>query len=515
VFIFCLYAALNTREAIGHLYYNAANVVLVRVITKSDKNAHSASLDLLIRTASLLPGEGSIYVRLGELAYRSGEWEIGDAAWKKAQGLSRSQPLTEEQWRLESLYLARQAMRQGNAGDTVKYLRQALTCRLPELDQQVYEAYELELERALALEYARRWQQRPDQAQWALRASKYYWRTNQPEEAVAWSRVALAVSGPNALSPERRGEAFLLQALSLEKQGDEDRAWPLYEEALRANPRLVIAYLKMIEAAEERGDSDRARTWRSRLVELKPEYPVNQALPQGEEVFYRPPGGGPSDWVWDKTPGSGRWILLGYNLDEDLLEDGVLVPVILFWRVPSGLVAGSRWVATGDHWLQFAEVINLVPNAGFEWDAPANGLLPAGFPYPNYPNQSAENVGIVMAERNGSTTQVVELRNTDQVQTMGLRSLRCPVSDGLYVQGSWVRTIDARANSGRYWTGGGLAYSYVVNPHSSSLPEWTYWAGIARPTPNTSAFEVFLLNWNNSGRAQFDELVMFRLEEMP
>ena len=325
---------LNSREAIGRAYYNAANVVLVRATTTGDKNAHSASLDLLKRAAFLLPGEGSIYVQLGELAYRGGEWEIGDAVWKKAQGLSRSRPLTEGQWRLESLYLARQAIRQGNTAKAVKYLRQALTCGLPELAREVYDAYELELERTLALEYARRWQQKPDQAQWALRASKYYWRTNQPEEAIAWSRMALAVSGPNALSPEQRGEAFLLQALSLEKQGDEDRALPLYEEALRANPRRLIAYLKMIDAAEERDDSDRARVWRSRLAELKPEYLVNQALPRGEEVFYRPPGGGPSDWVWDKTPESGRWLLLGYDLDEDLLEDGGLVPISLLWRVP-------------------------------------------------------------------------------------------------------------------------------------------------------------------------------------
>jgi hypothetical protein len=72
-FVFCLYAVLNTREAIGRAYYNAANVALVRAITTSDKNARSASLDLLKRAAPLLSGEGSIYVRLGELAYRSGE----------------------------------------------------------------------------------------------------------------------------------------------------------------------------------------------------------------------------------------------------------------------------------------------------------------------------------------------------------------------------------------------------------------------------------------------------------
>lgn len=503
---------------IGYADYNLGNLQFLKFYTNRDRDPDSAFVSLRVahvlmqRSGYYLPSTYAVLARGGEISYLLGDWESGDRAWHQALRLNERRTLSESQQRLKSLFLARQAREQGDTADAIRYLRTALTCGLPELGDIVYEEYEQELERALAVYFEHRWLSE-GQAKWALKAAKYYWRTG---EYIRAFELAVAALNTGELSLAPKGEALLLEAMGMESRGDLQTAVALYEHALSYNPRLVEAYLRLIELSKRIGDFEQAALWTQRLERLEPLYDVNQTLPLRGGMFRRSAGDGPGEWLWAEIPVAERWTLMGYDIDEDLLEDGTRVPVTLFWRLPAGTTPeGENWHQAGDHWLQIVEAVNLVPNAGFEWDMPADKVLPTGFPFLSYPGQSLANQAIGVTERADQRTQVLELKNTNGVTTVGLRSLGCEVTDGFYLQGGWLRTIDARANLGRYWLGSNLSYDYVVSPHSSSLPQWTHWAAITRPAPDAQKIQVFLLSWNNSGRVQFDNLVMFKLEGVP
>ena len=58
------------------------------------------------------------------------------------------------------------------------------------------------------------------------------------------------------------------------------------------------------------------------------------------------------------------------DLDESTLESGELVSTALYWQpLRTDVVPNPDWVQSGTLWRQDVRLVDLVPDAGFEWDA--------------------------------------------------------------------------------------------------------------------------------------------------
>ena len=65
---------------------------------------------------------------------------------------------------------------------------------------------------------------------------------------------------------------------------------------------------------------------------------------------------------------------MGYDVDEELLEQVKGLELLLWWRTDGEIPAGDQWMQVGEYWIQRQVVTNLFPNAGFEWGVNEGGI---------------------------------------------------------------------------------------------------------------------------------------------
>ncbi|MEZ4860947.1 MAG: hypothetical protein R3C14_06550 [Caldilineaceae bacterium] len=222
--------------------------------------------------------------------------------------------------------------------------------------------------------------------------------------------------------------------------------------------------------------------------------------------------------------------LIGYDVDEDLLELGPVVELLLWWQLPPTLSSPNGvGVRIGDWWIQRYTGYNLVANAGFEWPG-GQELLPTGYESLLFGTQS----GLLRVEsvtRNGASTKVLIMDNaTNPVQQMGILGEAHKVyPNQLYLMAGWEYESLTAGYAGCWRRGENLGPYYFEDTVTSyALAQWTHYATAAylnaRYFPNLNIVKdisepiicrPIVLNFHSSARTMFDDVFIVRLRDLP
>ena len=319
---------------------------------------------------------------------------------------------------------------------------------------------------------------------------------------------------------------------SYRRQGEPQLAEEAYLNTVNIAPEYAVAYLRLGTLSEARSANGRdqerlaqAAKWYQQYQQLTTDDPLalkklanlyelnrssqNIWLAQLEDYLaHREP-----EFLVDQE--IDNWHLVGYDVDEPRLVRGEPTALWLFWQGPTQTVpfAGSGgFYRLGDRWVQVLdEAQNLVVNGGFE-----AGRGAPGWPYDIY-SAAPETRAIVTDNQDGIETNAALLDNTEEFDRTSFASGYFAVEpDSAYLQGGWIRTEGGRAYLGRRWAGDlkgvSVPYSYVVG---QAVPqEWTHYAGIARPPSGATKAQVWLLNFESTGRSFFDDVVFIAIGEL-
>jgi tetratricopeptide (TPR) repeat protein len=347
----------------------------------------------------------------------------------------------------------------------------------------------------------------PDDARWPLYRGDLFRLQGRGEQAEASYREALAVD------PQCAQALLRLGMLSGEAGGpsSDAAAWyRRYHELVDGDLLALKRLAEVCAAMENSGVLDGAcraaaestvgddlpedaraadllwAAWRQRVREADPQYTIGQELDSG-------------------------WTILGYDVDEGRLIRGEAVDLLLYWAGPRAAEAGAEdegWYRAGDRWAQvLEEVSSLVFNGGFELGS-VNGS-PAGFPKDIY-RAGASTRRLAMGTRGGRQTTVGLLANTEVDDRTSLVSGEIPIrGDALYLQAGWMRGEDGSGALGRRWIGstpqGVRNHDYVVG--SASPEAWQHYAAVAQPLDGARGCQVWLLNFESTGRVYFDNVL--------
>ncbi len=196
------------------------------------------------------------------------------------------------------------------------------------------------------------------------------------------------------------------------------------------------------------------------------------------------------DYAWQPMPEpvSGAWSLVGYDLDESALETGQVVGISLFWQQDQPDVpVPATLKKAGAFWRQDTAVVNMIPDAGFEWAS--EGAKTWKLP---------DSGDVIAMERNGS-------------QTHGLRILPDPAGGAatastpvlalgdncLYLMGGWVASDGAAPVFNIVWDG--LPNDANDPPFTSLMEgvrdlEWTHVSQLVRAKPGGRGVAVYASN---------------------
>jgi hypothetical protein len=207
---------------------------------------------------------------------------------------------------------------------------------------------------------------------------------------------------------------------------------------------------------------------------------------------------------------TGEWRLVRYEVDEDRLARDEAADLRLYWMPLPGVepVPSEDFYPQADgQWVQVIRgVRNLVPNGGFEQK---DGL--SGFPHDLY-KSPPETRQVVADTRNGQTTQVAVLKNTQQGQQTSLVSAPIAVSPKrLYLQAGWLRTSGgSQGYLGRLWLPKGLYDSFV----KSDTQAWFHYRQIVQPPADAAQVQVGVANLASAGQVYCDDMIFVELGQM-
>lgn len=261
-----------------------------------------------------------------------------------------------------------------------------------------------------------------------------------------------------------------------------------YQRAYQLAPSSPFAADRMVQINKQLSRNSLAQQWEDilkiQLAARQPEYPVNQRVSQ-------------------------EWTLIGYDLQEELLDMTGEAPAC-FWWSHSGGSNLSKWEGywlSGSTLVQCYQVDNLLKNGSFEMDGRSGQMFPIGFGTDLY-GASLGSHGLSpdpFGERSGT---IAWLANTSSHRYTSFVSDSFGIdASATYLQGAWVKSPDGQAFLGRMWLLS-ADYSYITNGNPTT---WTHWAGLAFPPAGTTATRVLLLNYDNEGTAYFDRLLFAKV----
>jgi len=337
----------------------------------------------------------------------------------------------------------------------------------------------------------------------AYLTGKYLVRAGAWADGERWLRQALDDTSTQPLVGPDLADAHLYDGMALEHLHAPDDAAAHYQAAIRAAPDRAAGYVRLTQLAQDGGHpSDPAVV--AALARLEPQFVVGR---QGTDPNSRQPQ--PADVV-------AGWRLMGYDLDEEALATGPPIDLLLWWQAPPGARPdGDGWIAAGSRWLRWQHVTNFAPNAGFSWGDGGDGL-PLGFSYEFY-HAAPGSFATVAADRAGRTSTALELR-PDRNRRVGLVATPVPVDpNALYLQAGWKRDPTLRANIGRLCTINPQLDmpAYVAYPQEDDpSTEWVHFAAVTPPVPDqqTTRCSLFLLDYDSDGPAQFNDMVLVRIQ---
>lgn len=276
------------------------------------------------------------------------------------------------------------------------------------------------------------------------------------------------------------------------------RAAEWYERYRQAFPGDAIALWRLVRVCswlEQTGDRsvcDPAvqAEWLKQAATATPAYPVGQTR-------------------------EGGWTLLGYDVDQEGMVRGEPVDLLLYWKGPASAPPGSQqegWQRAGERWVQILPGIhNLISNGGFELGL--EGGAPVGFPT-NIEGESPNSAYLVADVRDGKDTTALLLYNPKGDIRASLVSASVPAkANQLYLQGGWIKSINARGYSGR-------CFAYVdwqTRPCDTYIQEnivnspWRYDSGITWSVVDTDRIQIWLYNYKTAGYVYFDNVILVEI----
>lgn len=333
-------------------------------------------------------------------------------------------------------------------------------------------------------------------------AGKYLVLAGDHSAALPWLEAARSHPGSSQLSSMEGAWLDVYLARALQASDQLDQARRVLSEALARTPDFRPALIELLRVAQARGDSVAAQQAEAALQTLGPTY----RLGQHAEGFA-------ADAPAHLDTG---WTLVGYEVDEQVLEQTSAVDLTLWWEAPSEKAAADGLWRVGHYWLQRQTVRNLFANAGFEWGVDDRGI-PAGHAREYY-GVPADNLRVVATDLNGEPTQVLAGSTTLSHDRVALVSFPLPVDPGgYYLMAAWLRDSDRLSRVGRLCVERrfGPEIGYYISPDRNRPSQtWIHVADLAPASPDRSPIScsTFLLNINSQDTALWDRVLFARVE---
>jgi hypothetical protein len=451
----------------------------------------------LEQARDLNPSSPSLRLHLAEVLFSLGEREAAARLLSEVPpGQANDSPLLEEN-RYEARFLrAYQASTLGNWPAAVENFRLGLAWS----DERSLPADERAYFLALAALEDQKLAADPADLLARYRAGRYLAQAGQWQ--AAYDRLGDRQLRA-ALPPVQSGWTELTIGRYLEINGDWPGAIGAYRQAVQVQPALRQAYIRLLPLLYLASSANDIAAVENRLATLGPTYRLGA---QGEAY---------QDFQPAALPGG--WTLVGYDLDEEMLEQARRLEIILWWRGHDKRPQGEGWLRAGDYWLQRQVVTNLFPNAGFEWGVDERGI-PVGYKAEIY-RAPAGSLLVVEAERLENQSNILVTNNSPQVNHVALASFMVPVEDQqVYLMSGWIQDQWGAATLGRGCIGSRLTAPspyYIVNHQPGApFPDWLSHAQVSVPHPgyDPKQCELLVMNDSNSEKpAQFDNIIFARL----
>lgn len=208
-----------------------------------------------------------------------------------------------------------------------------------------------------------------------------------------------------------------------------------------------------------------------------------------------------------------QWQFIGADINEMALSLGPLVETTFFWIYAAMPGAAPTYVA--DHRLAY----NMIPDAGFEWTPASQHVRPFGYLPRLYAEKPPLPYEIVSNENN----QYFCLENTGESPNAGVLTtwgeLTSRQTGARIFQGGMFRTMeDGKAHMGWRWRSSEndqVHFAHLVSGEQAS--KWQRATQVWEIPANANQIAFHLLQFQNQGRACFDDLFAFelRLPEVP
>lgn len=343
---------------------------------------------------------------------------------------------------------------------------------------------------------------RPNDPRPRYLTGKYLVLAGDYSAAIPWLQAARSDSSAAQLSPTERGWLDVYLARALRASSRPADALAVLTETIGQVPDFRLAHLELFSLAQEMADPAAAQQAEAALQALGPTYRLGQHT-----------AGFAAD-----APGrlDNGWTLIGYEVDEQALEQVSAVALTLWWQGPANAAPPAGFHRVGPYWLQWQTVHNLFVNAGFEWGMDDRGV-PVGHAREYYgtPRGSLE---VITAELNGSTTHVLAGHTTADHDRVALVSFPLAVdSTGHYLMAAWLQDSDRLSRVGRLCVERrfGPEIGYYVSPDRTRPSQaWVHVANLAPASPDRSPIScsAFLLNSNSQDTALWDQVLFARVE---
>lgn len=333
-------------------------------------------------------------------------------------------------------------------------------------------------------------------------AGKYLAQAGEMAQARQWLEAAGAGGEAVGLSSTEVAWANVYLARVWREEGNLAKARAVLEGTLTRSPDFRPAAMELLEIARELGDVEAAQRVETILLALGP---TNRLGQQGAGYQYGTPAQLPSGWT-----------LVGYELDEQLLEQTTALDLVLWWQGPAELHAGHELVSVGEYVLLQQRVHNLFANAGFEWDVDSRGI-PVGHDREYY-GGPPDSMEVTEARLDGALTNVLAAHNTALNDRVALLSFPVAVDEsGQYLMATWLRDEDGLGKIGRLCIeqrfGPETGY-YIMPAGSRPTGTWNHLADLALASPGQSPVScaVLVLNSNSQRTALWDKVLFAQVE---
>ncbi len=415
----------------------------------------------------------------------------------KSYPLGRSPLVSEDRFEYY-LIQARTHMRSGTWPSAIEDFHKAMVLEpdriLPVDDHELYIALAEQQKQIAAAN--------PSDPRTKLLLGKYLMQVEAWTEGLDLIQNALIDDNAGQLSITELATAEVYQARALRATGDMAGAQAALKQAISLSPNFRQSYIDLLDLLQETESGSNTQDVERRLAALGPTFRLGQFG---------------SAYVLDEpTVLPNGWKLIGYEVDEQLLEWATAVDLVLWWQAPATAQPGKDFLRVDGYWLQRQTVRNLFPNSGFEWGVDERGV-PLGHDREYYAAPKG-SLGVETSERNGVPTQVLWAQNSAQVQYVALISTSFVVdANAYYLMAGWLRDEDQLARIGRLCVeqrlGPDLIY-YIASPEGGRpTDDWLHVANLASAIPGGSPIycETFVSNNNSRGKSSWDNVLLARL----